>query len=217
MQSRELFIIAYRLISNATKTRMSLILDFGKHEGMSLVEVPSSYLEWLAGSSDGWSIERYAQEKVLSLAENPSFCRDAGYDIDDVPERDRADYLMTLLIAGCLVKLPCDSFSVVAWYWVIRERPQVVRQARLIMRSNPVSLSRMDRAKAILRDERFWPDMWASINRCECQWCGRKLVPIGSARANGSHRYEDWSTRRYHKKCYRELKSRDDFDWLIEE
>lgn len=34
-----------------------------------------------------------------------------------------------------------------------------------------------------------------------CEYCRKKLVPIGNARKNGKlHR--DWNTRKYHKKCW---------------
>ena len=40
-------------------------------------------------------------------------------------------------------------------------------------------------------------------NKRRCTWCDGILVPIGSSRENGaSHR--DWSTRRMHKKCWKE-------------
>ena len=46
-------------------------------------------------------------------------------------------------------------------------------------------------------------------NKRRCTWCDGILVPIGSSRENGaSHR--DWSTRRMHKKCWKE--SRDEID-----
>ena len=38
--------------------------------------------------------------------------------------------------------------------------------------------------------------------RSLCCCCGRKLVPIGDARTNGTWRHNDWSSRRYHKKCW---------------
>ena len=38
--------------------------------------------------------------------------------------------------------------------------------------------------------------------RCLCHCCGKRLVPIADARANGTARHRDWPTRRYHKKCY---------------
>jgi hypothetical protein len=38
-----------------------------------------------------------------------------------------------------------------------------------------------------------------------CQWCCRKLVPIGNARENGRP-HDDWNTRRLHKKCWIEMK-----------
>ncbi len=39
--------------------------------------------------------------------------------------------------------------------------------------------------------------------RC-CLHCGRKLVPVGSSRTNGAN-HNDWTDRKYHKKCWREL------------
>ena len=38
--------------------------------------------------------------------------------------------------------------------------------------------------------------------RSLCHCCGKRLVPIADARANGTARHRDWPTRRYHKKCY---------------
>ena len=38
--------------------------------------------------------------------------------------------------------------------------------------------------------------------RSLCHCCGKRLVPIADARANGTGRHRDWPTRRYHKKCY---------------
>ena len=37
--------------------------------------------------------------------------------------------------------------------------------------------------------------------RSLCHCCGGKLVPIGSARVNGTW-HRDWPSRRYHKKCW---------------
>lgn len=41
-----------------------------------------------------------------------------------------------------------------------------------------------------------------------CHHCEKPLVPIGNARRNGAS-HDDWATRKYHKKCWRELQ-RDD-------
>lgn len=38
-----------------------------------------------------------------------------------------------------------------------------------------------------------------------CSWCGGVLVAVGSARANGAD-HDDWSTRKLHKRCYKEKK-----------
>ena len=37
-----------------------------------------------------------------------------------------------------------------------------------------------------------------------CEYCDRPLVKIGKARANGKD-HIDWDSRRYHKKCFKEL------------
>lgn len=41
-----------------------------------------------------------------------------------------------------------------------------------------------------------------------CQYCYKKLVPIGSSRCNGAS-HNDWPTRKYHKKCWK-LKKEDE-------
>ena len=38
-----------------------------------------------------------------------------------------------------------------------------------------------------------------------CEWCGGILVAVGSARANGAD-HDDWTTRKLHKRCYKEKK-----------
>ena len=35
-----------------------------------------------------------------------------------------------------------------------------------------------------------------------CKLCGKPLVPIGSARANGA-KHGDWESRGYHKRCFK--------------
>lgn len=39
----------------------------------------------------------------------------------------------------------------------------------------------------------------------DCYHCGKPLTPIGNARTNGAD-HEDWDTRQFHKKCWRQLK-----------
>lgn len=41
--------------------------------------------------------------------------------------------------------------------------------------------------------------------RRDCKHCGKRLVAIGSSRRNGSST-RDWGTRKYHKKCWLELR-----------
>ena len=38
----------------------------------------------------------------------------------------------------------------------------------------------------------------------QCEYCGKALVTIGSDRKNGKP-HADWATRKYHKKCWKEL------------
>ena len=38
----------------------------------------------------------------------------------------------------------------------------------------------------------------------KCLMCGKPLVAIGYARANGQL-HSDWATRKYHKQCFKEL------------
>lgn len=37
-----------------------------------------------------------------------------------------------------------------------------------------------------------------------CQYCYKKLRPIGSARKNGAN-HDDWEDRKYHKKCNKDI------------
>ena len=37
-----------------------------------------------------------------------------------------------------------------------------------------------------------------------CLYCKKHLVKIGRERVNGNNPIHDWSTRKYHKKCYKE-------------
>ena len=39
-----------------------------------------------------------------------------------------------------------------------------------------------------------------------CDACGKPLQAIGAARRNGTARHRDWSSRRYHKQCYRAIR-----------
>ena len=41
-------------------------------------------------------------------------------------------------------------------------------------------------------------------NKRTCKWCSKSLVAIGTSRANGKANHSDWSTRKYHKACYKE-------------
>lgn len=42
-----------------------------------------------------------------------------------------------------------------------------------------------------------------------CHRCCKKLVPIGTSRENGAD-HSDWPTRKYHKKCWKELKKEEE-------
>lgn len=57
-------------------------------------------------------------------------------------------------------------------------------------------------------------DCETPINR-NCQRCHKKLVPIGGARDNGSSSHDDWSTRKYHKKCWKEMKKEEEDEYSI--
>lgn len=38
-----------------------------------------------------------------------------------------------------------------------------------------------------------------------CRLCGRRLQSIGTARANGTRRHNDWTNRDLHKRCWKSL------------
>jgi len=41
-----------------------------------------------------------------------------------------------------------------------------------------------------------------------CLLCKNKLVSIGSRRVNGAY-HDDWDSRKYHKKCWKQIKNND--------
>ena len=44
-----------------------------------------------------------------------------------------------------------------------------------------------------------------SLKNRKCELCGRTLKIIGLLRINGDIRYMDWSTRKFHKSCYKKI------------
>ena len=46
----------------------------------------------------------------------------------------------------------------------------------------------------------------------KCEHCGRALVAIGRDRENGKQSHDDWSTRKYHKKCWKEVQEAEEAD-----
>lgn len=57
-------------------------------------------------------------------------------------------------------------------------------------------------------------------NNNKCVKCGRALPAIGLDRKNGritEGKYnKDWASRKYHKKCYKEIKEHQEFLWKME-
>ena len=49
-------------------------------------------------------------------------------------------------------------------------------------------------------------DMPKTIPKQKCFHCGKSLVTIGRQRKKGKRTHNDWSSRVYHKKCFKELK-----------
>jgi hypothetical protein len=54
----------------------------------------------------------------------------------------------------------------------------------------------------------------------DCEYCGKPLKKIGFDRANGrlySGNYgRDWSSRKYHKKCYKLVKEQENIELMLE-
>ena len=59
----------------------------------------------------------------------------------------------------------------------------------------------------------------------ECLYCNKRLIIIGIGRKNGipvgNHNGQDWDNRKYHKKCFKELKDIQEnyitsLNWAIE-
>ena len=51
-----------------------------------------------------------------------------------------------------------------------------------------------------------------------CEHCGKPLRAIGLDRANGKPgrkgSFNDWSKRKYHKKCYKEARQQRHYQWV---
>jgi hypothetical protein len=45
-----------------------------------------------------------------------------------------------------------------------------------------------------------------TLEKRVCLYCNKHLVKIGKERSNGNNQIHDWSSRKYHKKCYKEQK-----------
>lgn len=49
----------------------------------------------------------------------------------------------------------------------------------------------------------------------KCEYCDKPLVSIGRERANGKRSHGDWETRKYHKKCWKQMKDDEVDEFLI--
>ena len=53
-----------------------------------------------------------------------------------------------------------------------------------------------------------------------CEYCNKPLKKIGNNRKNGKHftanNGNDWNERKYHKKCYKEVKDREKILLMLE-
>eukprot|EP01048_Picozoa_sp_COSAG05_P008754 COSAG05_NODE_684_length_7947_cov_117.612603_7_plen_74_part_00 len=68
------------------------------------------------------------------------------------------------------------------------------------------------------------PQNTASVKKetRKCQHCGGTLRVIGRQRKNGKpsytgHSFDDWSQRKYHKKCYREVKELEQYGYGVKQ
>ncbi len=50
----------------------------------------------------------------------------------------------------------------------------------------------------------------------ECEYCGKPLKAIGTARKNGKKTHNDWDTRKLHKKCWVEEKKSYDYSICLQ-
>ena len=54
-----------------------------------------------------------------------------------------------------------------------------------------------------------------------CEYCGKALKKIGYDRKNGrlyaGNNGKDWDNRKYHKKCYKEVKEREKIMMMLED
>jgi hypothetical protein len=53
------------------------------------------------------------------------------------------------------------------------------------------------------------------IKNNKCYRCGKALREIGIGRKNGKDYFRDWNDRKFHKKCFKEHKERQELEEML--
>ena len=161
------------------------MLTFGKHSGTEISNVPLPYLKWLC-TSDQEVTSRCMYGVIQSIDLNASraeigvtFCD----WIDGVPlpilEQDLWTRVRDIVSQKCSEYTKCTGHRILQQLLTLN-----------VLHRNTVMEARKYR----------------DVNRL-CHHCMKKLVNIGYSRMGGAD-HSDWSTRKYHKKCWKKISPR---------
>lgn len=156
------------------------VLKFGKHKGQTLSAVPTEYLLWLAD----------VDTRVNDVANEMLHTRDSYLgDADLLPNSNPARNSEWWAAFH-------ESVDKASYMWCHRHAIEQMRKLTHVSLFPSAQLcvwmthrDAVVSAKALLQHRRL------------CRKCGKRLVPIGDARANGAP-HPDWEARGLHKKCW---------------
>ena len=166
------------------------VLSFGKYCGKKLHQVPWEYVRWLSGyMNNGRSVVtewlKDSAESLMDVIDDEEAAKRhvlENYGIKDFPWKRGMTHaeVRTMLYngwnTGVIKKVHWDTYGIMAWKYVYNHQTEAIGKA----------------CDYLLRERRI------------CCYCGERLVPIGSARANGRG-HDDWHGRKLHKTCYRRV------------
>ena len=180
-------------------------LDFGKHRGSSIKEICEdnpeyiSYLSMRRIDSNG-SIEYRCEEALEEISINIG-------EMLDFYKNDRT----------ILNKL--ENITHPGWKIAFENAHDTMEKLGMLysVRDDIVSLcgtdgqnKLSDRLSSLLFLSTKAKFVYAARNYIDshrlCWKCFNVLVPIGNSRENGKSSHGDWSTRKLHKKCWKEMK-----------
>jgi len=179
------------------------ILDFGKHKGSTLNDIPFSYLLWLSNRA-------FEEEGINSQS----------YKIDDFFEYrvkmsiwDDRDSINMSCCCGVNVPPGKSHHSQACYGYVLASTlPQTVLNMKDFIRTDPKNSFKLAQ---VLKPLLWVQDYRAStihlaqqyIDEKKLCWkCGVVMPSIGTSRHNGAN-HSDWDDRILHKRCWVEAKN----------